>query len=131
MCFGINSGEGESGEPPGEGDFGNSPFAGLDGESGTDPGVGGASEPLRDRERTLSRSTLRKGSGSYGSIIFSSLLVGVTGLSNVPEVSLKVTVGTLFFRRGVRGFMISAMARSLMFGVLFGSDMVTSGSRAL
>lgn len=70
-------GDGESGEPFGEGDLGNSLFDGLLGDSG----VGGASDPLRDLDRTLSRSTLRNGSGSNGSITFSSLRDGVTGLS--------------------------------------------------
>ena len=64
-CFDIeNDGDGESGEPPGDGDFGNSVFDGLVGESGIEPGVGGASDPLRDLDLTLSRSTFRKGSGS-------------------------------------------------------------------
>ena len=99
-----NDGDGERGEPPGDGDLGKSVFAGLDGESGIDPGGGGASEPLLDLDLTLSKSTLRNGSGSNGSIIFSSLRVGVTGLS-MSMVSLKVTVGTLFLRRGVRGIM--------------------------
>jgi hypothetical protein len=65
VCFGNeNDGDGESGEPPGDGDFGNSVLEGLEGESGIEPGVGGASDPRRDLDLTLSRSTFRNGSGS-------------------------------------------------------------------
>ena len=130
-CFAIvKDGDGERGDPPGDGDLGKSVLAGLDGESGVDPGGGGASDPLLDLDLTLSRSTLRNGSGSNGSIIFSSLRVGVTGLS-ISIVSLKVTVGTLFLRRGVRGIMWSAIARSWMLGVLFASSICTSSSLAV
>ena len=99
-CF--DNGEGDIGVPLGEGDFGARSLVG-------DSGVGGASEPRRDLALTLSKSGMRNGSGSKGSIIFSSLRVGVVGVSIRSVVSLNVTLGTLFFL-GVMGKMMSAIA---------------------
>lgn len=55
-------------------------------------GGGGANEPLRDRDRTLSRPSLRKGSGSCGSAaVGSSACNGATGVA--ISASLNVTLG--------------------------------------
>lgn len=55
-------------------------------------GGGGAREPLRDRDRTLSKPSLRKGSGSRGSAAVGSS--GVKGASGaVISASLNVTLG--------------------------------------
>lgn len=68
-CFGIGDGERGAdvprggvprGEPIGDGSFEKLVLVGLEGESGG----GGASEPLLDLDRTLSRSRFRNGSGS-------------------------------------------------------------------
>lgn len=57
-CFAM--GDGDSGPPFDIGDCGRESLVELEGESG----VGGASEPRRDLDLTLSKSTFRKGSGS-------------------------------------------------------------------
>jgi hypothetical protein len=52
----------------------------------SDCGVGGASE-FRRRLRMFSMSTLRKGSGSFGSILSAASLVGEAGFEGVVNVT--------------------------------------------